>query len=144
MKNRGAGNGFETLLVLVLIGFLMVIVMPAFLAMDSSTGDKPFSATTTAEPAEALPVTELNTDEERKKSVITIGNSSWLPLDPSLYVGATEHAKEILSAKKRFEESFPELEITGWKIQEREHPWYMFGLWIDHCPKEKVSAEKEP
>ena len=96
--------------------------------------------------AEGLPVVELNADEEWRKGITTIGNSSWVPLD--LQVGSAGYAKKILWAKNRFEESFPELEVTGWKIQEEVnismHRTYVRGLWIDHRPKKISDNNPDP
>lgn len=75
------------------------------------------------------------TVEQYDLSVVkTLGNHSYIPLN--IRGESKDYIDEILGVLYEFERAHPELEITGWRIEERHvsygHGAYIDGLWVDH------------
>lgn len=67
-------------------------------------------------------------------------NRSYMPLNIAGNPNEHAHAIEILNALEAFEEEYPNKKIVYWVIEKQQGAHYtspyIFGIWIDHQPKE--------
>ncbi len=78
-----------------------------------------------------------------------IGNSAYIPLN--ILGNPADHTTLILTVIEQFRKLQPNWEITDWKIEKQQDAHgrsaIIFGLWVDHKPKENnplpVKPEKE-
>lgn len=72
-----------------------------------------------------------------KKQIITVGNHSYIPMN--IFNTPSERVMSILEVLQRFENLYPDVRVTGWKIEKQQNSFastsYIFGLWIDHEPR---------
>jgi len=71
-------------------------------------------------------------------TAVTVGNKSYIPVDSQGNLGGD--SLEVLLLLGEFEDAYPELEITGWVVEERQDMTLMspiiFGIWVDHKPRD--------
>lgn len=70
--------------------------------------------------------------------VITVGNHSYIPINArQIEVLSTKLVPTILNLLDAFEKKHPNLEVTGWDLlQSQADSSSVYGLWVDHKPKQ--------
>lgn len=71
-------------------------------------------------------------------AVVTVGNHSYIPINVHMGSGnlVNDMVPTILNLLDNFEKKHPELEVTGWNIQQDQRGNNnVYGLWVNHKPK---------
>jgi hypothetical protein len=68
---------------------------------------------------------------------VTVGNHSYLSIQiEGMPAG---HVDEVLAILNGFEQAYPELKVTGWRVEKQQNSKttsdYIFGIWVDHEPR---------
>lgn len=128
----------ETLCVVTIVGIIAALAVP-FIRCAIASAPQQQSA------IKFEPVQGALTASYDMKTVETVGNHSWMPLNidgdttKDRDAKPSEYRTFILGALCAFEKAHPELEVTGWMIEKDQHARgasdHIYGLWIDHRPR---------